>query len=128
MLVSRHPFKDSRSANESLSDASASWISNKRARATGDRPQATATVYTVKNSEGDKRHFTLTEEGQVVECESMEAGFGELLLQPHETRGFEHKGVFCRTHKFSLCWSGYELYHPRSAEDLAKLREIREHK
>jgi len=97
-------------------------------RRDGGKIRAAATVFTVKNAAGEKRHFTVAEDGQVVECANYEAGFGELLLRPHETRRFEHQGKWHRTHKFSLCWAGYELYEPKSAEDLAALRATRERK
>jgi hypothetical protein len=51
-----------------------------------------------------------------------------MLLEPHETAGFMHNGVFCRTHKFSLCWAPFDLYHPKTAEQLAELRVSREQK
>ena len=60
--------------------------------------------------------------------ESHEAGFGAMLLEPHPTRGFEHRGQWCRTHRYTLCWAPYELYNPKSAEQLAALRESRERK
>lgn len=100
-----------------------------QARRTGGRPKAAATVFTVRHvDDGRARHFTVDAQGKVTECESYEAGFGPLLLEPHPTRGFQHNGQFCRTHRFSLCWAGYELYHPRTAEELAVLRESRERK
>ncbi len=96
-----------------------------RVRYTGERPTAAATVYTVKNAEGVRRHFTIVE-GQVVEHESYEAGFGSMLLEPHPTRGFEHRGVFYRTHRYNLCFAPFVLYEPKSAEQLAALRISRE--
>jgi hypothetical protein len=98
-----------------------------RCRRTGERPRAAATVYTVKNAAGGRRHFTVSGDGKVTECESYQAGFGPMLFEPHPTRGFERGGQFCRCHRYSLCWSGYELYRPRSAEQLASLRAGREH-
>src|SRR5207244_2354930 len=97
-----------------------------RCRHTGERPHAAATVYTVRHEEtGAKRHFTVAD-GQAVGQASYEAGFGSMLLEPHPTQGFEHKGRWCRTHRFSLCWAGYELYHPKTAEQLATARVKRE--
>jgi hypothetical protein len=98
-----------------------------RARRTGDRPQAAATVYTVKNAAGDQRHFTV-DSGQVVEHANYQDGFGSMLLEPHPTRGFTHRGQWCPTHRYSLCWAPYELYEPKSAEGLAELRASRERK
>src|SRR5262249_54006620 len=56
---------------------------------------------------------------------SYEAAFGDMLLEPHPTRGFEHRGKFCRIHRYSLCWAGFELYHPKTAEQLAQARARR---
>ncbi len=47
-----------------------------RHRRDGSPMIAAATVFTVKNAEGRKRHFTVGEDGLVTECASMEAGFG----------------------------------------------------
>jgi len=96
-----------------------------RARSTGEKPRAAATVFTVRNVAGEKRHFTV-EDGHVIQHESYEAGFGPMLLEPHPTRGFEHQGRFVHVHRYSLCWAGYELYQPKTAEELAALRAMRE--
>jgi hypothetical protein len=96
-----------------------------RCRRTGERPRPFATVYTVRKGD-EKRHFTVTNDGQVVEHTSMEAGFGDLLLAPHPTRFFEHNGKKVAGHRFSLCWAGYDLYEPKSAEQLAEMRARRE--
>jgi hypothetical protein len=98
-----------------------------RHRRTGGKVRPAATVYTVKNAASEKRHFTV-EGGSVVPCENYEAGFGAMLLEPHPTRGFEHQGRFIHIHRYSLCWLSYELYRPKSAEQLAALRESRERK
>src|SRR5438876_4024371 len=42
-----------------------------RVRYKGERPRAAATVYTVKNADGDARNFTV-QDGKVVEHESYE--------------------------------------------------------
>ena len=95
-------------------------------RRTGEPAIPAATVYTVRNAAGDKRHFTV-EDGAVREVSSYAEGFGPMLLEPHATAGFtDQKGVFHHTHRYSLCWAGYELYHPKSAEELAALRQSRE--
>src|SRR5205823_5116661 len=73
------------------------------------------------------RHFTV-ENGRVTEHESHDAGFGPMLLEPHPTRGFWHKGEWCRTHRYSICFAPYELYEPKTAEQLAALRLSRERK
>jgi hypothetical protein len=96
-------------------------------RRTGEKVRPAATVYTVKNAAGEQRHFT-AHGGNVVPCEGYEAGFGAMLLEPHPTHGFEHQGRFVHVHRYSLCWAPYELYHPKSAEQLAALRESRERK
>ena len=98
-----------------------------RHRQTGEKATVAATVYTVKNAAGEARHFSI-ENGKVVKHDSYEAGFGTMLLEPHPTRGFEHRGQWCRTHRYSLCWAPYELYQPKTAEQLAALRESRERK
>jgi len=54
-----------------------------RARYTGERPTAAATVYIVKNMVGRKRFFTVDAEAHVQEHASMEAGFGPMLLEQH---------------------------------------------
>src|SRR5205823_591279 len=55
------------------------------ARRTGARPKAAATVFTVRHIDDDHaRHFTVDAWGKVMECESYEAGFGPMLLEPHE--------------------------------------------
>lgn len=105
----------------------ASKEEEERVRYTGVRPRAAATVYTVKNAEGRARHFTVAD-GQAVEHESYEAGFGPMLLEPHPTRGFEHRGQFVRTHRYSLCFAPYTLYAPKTADELAALRATRERK
>jgi hypothetical protein len=99
----------------------------KHARKTGQRPQAAATVFTVKNAAGQARHFTLGD-GGMVEHASYEAGFGPMLLEPHPARGFEHRGQFCPTHRYSLCFAPYAVYAPMTAAQLAALRATRERK
>src|ERR1043165_6501332 len=41
-------------------------IDEERCRRTGEKPVPAATVYTVRNEPGEKRHFTVSEEGQVI--------------------------------------------------------------
>ena len=92
-----------------------------RARATGEKPVRIASVYTIKNGAGRKRHFTVVD-GKAKECSGYEEGFGDMLHERHPTRGFTHKGEFCRTARYSLCWAGYEKYEPKTAEELAAMR------
>lgn len=100
-----------------------------RVRYSGESPRKAATVYTVKNAPGERRHFTFdVESGQVVEHASYEAGFGAMLLEPHPTRGFEHSGRLVPVHHYSLCFAPFDLYAPKTAEQLAALRESRERK
>ena len=96
-----------------------------RCRRTGERPVAAATVFTVRNDQGDKRHFTV-EDGRVVEHASYEAGFGPMLLEPHPTRTIEVRGQMVHPHRYSLCWAPFELYEPQTAEQLAAARVKRE--
>lgn len=99
-----------------------------RVHYTGERPQAAATVYTVKNNAGEQRHFAVSADGKAIECDSCQSGFGPMLWEPHPTRGFTHQGSFCRYHRYSLNWVPYEKYQPKSAEELAALRASRERK
>ena len=84
-------------------------------RYTGARALAAATVHTVRNADAESRHFTVDGE-RVLPCESYEDGFGSMLLEAHPTRGFDHQGKWCRTHRYSLCFAPYELYEPLTAE------------
>ena len=97
-----------------------------RVRYTSEKPRAAATVYTMRNAAGETRHVTVTEDGQLTEHASYEAGFGSMLLESHPTRGFEHQGKWCPVHRYSLCFAPYELYTPKTAEQLAVLRASRE--
>ncbi len=65
-------------------------------------------------------------DGQVMRADSYEPLFGDLLREPHPTRGFEHNGQWCPYPRWALCWSALELYSPKSPEELAKLRLSRE--
>jgi len=96
-------------------------------RRTGDKPTPAATVYTVKNAGGRKRHFTVTD-GRVREVASYQEGFGPMLNEPHPTMRIEIRGQEVAPHRYSLCWAPIELYHPKSADELAALRESREEK
>ena len=94
------------------------------ARRTGERAAPSAVVYTVKNAEGDRRHFVV-EDGRVREVADYREGFGSKLLEP-DTRTIEVRGQQVHPHKYSLCWADYPLYEPKSAEELAALRVSRE--
>jgi hypothetical protein len=96
-----------------------------RAHRTNTKPVPAAKVITAAK-DGVKRHFRVE---TMAECETPEAGFGDMLMEPHPTKGFEHRGQWCRIHRYSLCWGWYESsYAPKSAEDLAAARERREDK
>jgi hypothetical protein len=97
-----------------------------RVRYTDERPVVAATVFMVKNWVGRKRHFTVDAEGKVTEYATWEQGFGDMLLEPHPTRTIEVRGQQVHPHRYSLCWAGYELYEPKTAEQLASLRVNRE--
>jgi hypothetical protein len=95
------------------------------ARATGERMRPAAELLTAEK-DGVRRHFALRD-GTPVECAGYEEGFGEKLLEPDPTRGFERDGVFHPVHQHSLYWAGYEPdYRPQSAEQLAAARERRQ--
>jgi hypothetical protein len=96
-----------------------------RCRQSGGRPPAAATVYTVRNAAGDKRHFML-KDGRPVEVSGYTEGFGDMLYELHPTRGFEHQGKRVAYHRYSLCFAAYHDYHPKSAEQLAADRATRE--
>lgn len=96
-----------------------------RCRRSGERPPAAATVYTVRNTAGDKRHFML-KDGRPTEVTGYEQGFGDMLCEPHPTRGFEHQGKRVACHRYSLCFAPYHDYHPKTAEQLAAARSRRE--
>jgi hypothetical protein len=96
-----------------------------RSRATGEKARPAAVVYTVRNDAGESRHFSVSAE-QITEHTRFEDGFGSMLLEPHPTRGFQHQGKWCAIHRYSLCFAPYELYRPKSAQELAALRASRE--
>ena len=100
-----------------------------RCRRTGERPTPAATVFTVRHAETSERRHFIIREGQPVEVAGYEEGFGPMLLEPHPTQGFtDQTGRFHHYHKFSLCWGGYERYVPKSAEQLAAMRDRRQEK
>ena len=96
------------------------------ARRTNTKPVPSATVISCRNAAGVKRHFRVE---TMTECDTPEAGFGDMLMEPHPTKGFEHRGQWCRIHRYSLCWGWFEPdYRPQSAEQLAAARAKREEK
>jgi hypothetical protein len=95
-------------------------------RRDGGKLQAAATVYTVVNDAGDKRHFLTGDDGNVREVASYQEGFGSMLLEPDPARTIELRGQKVHPHRYSLCWAPFELYRPTSAEELAALRVSRE--
>ncbi len=65
-------------------------------------------------------------DGQVASTDSYEPLFGDLLQQKHPTRTVEIRGQRVPVNRYELCWSALELYHPKTAEELAQLRATRE--
>lgn len=95
------------------------------ARRTNSKPTPSATVISVEK-DGVKRHFRVE---TMEECETPEAGFGDMLLEPHPTKDFEHRGQWCRIHRYSLCWGWFEAdYRPQTTKQLAAAREKRQAK
>lgn len=95
------------------------------ARRTNTKPVPSATVITAVK-DGVKRHFRVE---TMTECETPEAGFGEMLMEPHHSKGFEHRGQWIPYHRYSFCWGCFEPdYRPQTAEQLAAAREKREQK
>lgn len=96
------------------------------ARRTNTKPVPAATVISCRNAAGENRHFRVE---TMTECDTPEAGFGDMLMEPHPTKGFEHRGQWCRIHRYSLCWGWFEPnYRPQSADQLAAARDKREAK
>ncbi len=65
-------------------------------------------------------------DGRVEKADSYEPLFGELLQEKHPTLTVEVRGEQVPVGRYELCWSALELYHPKSAEQLATAREKRE--
>jgi hypothetical protein len=57
-----------------------------QARRSGTKPTPSATVISVEKG-GMKRHFRVE---TMTECDTPLAGFGDMLMEPHPTRGFDH--------------------------------------
>lgn len=89
-----------------------------------------ATVYKVYRGEDRLTEHSVflrrMPDGQVVKADSHEPLFGDLLDEKHPTRTVEVRGRQVPVDKYELCWSALELYYPRTAEELAQTRAIRE--
>lgn len=87
---------------------------------------AAHTIYTVKRSDGERRHFMVVG-GTPVACEEYKKAWAELMLTPHPTRRLKNfKGEEFAPHLYELHFAPFELYEPQSAEALAKGRVARE--
>jgi hypothetical protein len=59
----------------------------------------------------------------------VDAGFGDMLTEPHPSMTIEVLGKTVAPHRYSLHWSGFEPdYVPKTAEQLAAARKKREDK
>jgi hypothetical protein len=67
-------------------------------------------------------------DGQVLQADRYEPLFGDLLHEPHPTRRLEVKGQLVAAPRWTVCWSALERYQPRTAEQLAALRQTRQRK
>lgn len=65
-------------------------------------------------------------DGQVAKADSYELLLDDLLQQKHPTRTVEVRGQQVPVAHYELCWSALELYHPKTAEELAQRRATRE--
>jgi len=94
-------------------------------------PAVRATAYKVYR--GDARLsaesiYLMERDGAVITAETPEELFGDLLTERHPTYGFEQDGRWIAFDRWCITWSALELYHPRSAEQLAEARVNRERK
>jgi hypothetical protein len=98
-------------------------------RQTGDDTPV-AVAYKVRRGRGDNRdvRYVRAGDGQVLCAERYEDVFGALLAEPHPTRTVAVKGQRVPVSKYELYWSPLERYVPRSAEELALLRQGRQRK
>ena len=98
-------------------------------RQNGDT-EPVATVYKVYRGEDrltEKSVFLRRmPDGQVVKADSYEPLLCDLLHEKHPTRTVEVQGQQMAVAKYELCWSALELYHPKTAEELAQARTSRE--
>jgi hypothetical protein len=65
-------------------------------------------------------------DGMVKRANSYEELFGDLLHEPHPTKRLEIRGELVPAPRWTLCWSSLEIYEPKTAPELATLRESRE--
>jgi hypothetical protein len=100
-------------------------------RQTGDdRP--VATIYKVYRGAARTSENALflrrMPDGRVLTSDRYEPLFGDLLEEKHPTRTVEVRGRQAPVSRYEVVWSALELYHPRSAEQLAAQRQTREQK
>lgn len=99
------------------------------ARTAGRQPEPAATVITARHKgSGDIRYLRIIWDQVAGVHESYESAFGEMLREPHPTLRIEVRGQQVAPPRYNLCWAGYEVSHPRTAEQLAAQRERREAK
>lgn len=85
------------------------------------------TVYTCRrDSDGAEVFFYIDQAGEVVKAASMEKAFGPMLLEPHPTYRMMHNGVEFTPHRYNLCWGCFPLSSPKSAQELAEARAVRQ--
>ena len=98
-------------------------------RRNGDT-QPVATIYKVYRGEDRLTENSVflrrMPNGQVVKADSYEPLLCDLLHEKHPTRTVEVRGQSMAVAKYELCWSALELYHPKTAEELARARASRE--
>lgn len=93
------------------------------------KPEVAAMVITARHrGNGSHRHLRIIWDQVVGVHETYEAAFGEMLMEHHPTLRLEVRGRMVAPPRYSLCWAGYEVSSPKSAEQLALLRERREAK
>ncbi len=93
-------------------------------RRTGDATPA-AVAFKVRR-DGEARYLAAQPDGTVACAERYEDLFGPLLAEKHPTKTIEVKGKRIAVERNELHWSALELYQPKSAEQLSKLRESRD--
>jgi len=94
-------------------------------------PFPVAVAYKVTCGKGEDRLDRFLRElptGEVVSSGWYEDVFCGLLEEKHPTRTVEVGGRRVPGKRYQLYWSALELYHPRSADQLAALRVSRERK
>lgn len=82
---------------------------------------------TIVATVGALRVADIRADGEPQECPSVEAGFGDVLTEPHPTLTIDVFGKTVASHRDSLYWSGFEPgYRLRSADRLVAARQRRE--